>query len=401
MKRTIWLVVLFTTLTMAWGQVQVTVGSVNAVSGSKVVVPVNISEGQGISAIQFDLAFDTTVLSLTGTSAVLKGDSCLDHGIVSSIESGTLKAALVSGSLSLLKPGAGTLVQLIFDVASGASQGATANLTLANVRACDASGTEVSTTAVDGIVTISSTANQPVAGQNSLVFPQIANGAVGQGAFYTIVILINQTAAPANARVKFLKANGTPFSLTTVSQGTGSEFDVTVSAEGSVYLRTDGTGTLETGYAQVTSTGPIGGTVMFGWRSGAGTTITEAGVGAADSKTEFSVPVIYGRNASGTTVSSTGIAVANTATSAAQLTVRLKDTSGTTVATKTIDLAAGQQKARYVHEQDLFPTLASSPQMSFIGTLHITASQKGVGVTAVKQSLQEGLITTFPIVEMK
>jgi len=342
--------------------------------------------------MQFDLTFDTTVLSLSVGNAVLKGDLCLDHGIVSSVQGGTLKVALFSGSLSQLKPGSGTVVQVVFDVAASATQGKTSTLTLTNLKACDATGNTIATAAANGQVTVNSNANQPATGQNALVFPQIANGAVGQGAFYTIVILINQTAAPAFAQVRFLKANGTPFPVNLVNEGNGSQFNVTVSPGGSVYLRTDGSGPLEVGYAQVSSTGPIGGTIMFGWRSGSGAMITEAGVGAADSKTDFCVPVIYNRN-----VSSTGVAIANPSESAVQLTVRLKDAAGNTAGTATLDLAAGQQKSAYVHEAALFPSLAS--QANFLGTLHISGPK--VAVTAVKQSLQEGLITTFPIVEMK
>jgi len=393
MKRTIWLVVLLATCTIVSAQVQVKVGSVNAAAGSKVIVPLSISEGQAISALQFDLAFDTTVLTLPDSKAVLTGDSCLDHGIVSNLQAGTLKVAVFSGSLSLLKPGSGTVVELIFDVASGASQGKTAAMTLSNVKACDATGAAVSTSATNGIVTISSAANQPAAGQNFLVFPQIANGAVGQGSFYTIVILINQTNAPVFAQVRFFRSNGSAFPVTLITEGSGSLFAVTVNPGGSVYLQTDGTGPLAAGYAQVDASGPLGGTAMFGWRGPTGATVTEAGVGAADKKTEFCVPVIYSKDSS-----STGIAAANAGTTSIELTVKLKDTSGATLGTATLALAAGQQKACYVHEQDLFPSLAA--QTNFVGTMHISAP-KGVAVTAVKQSMQEGLITTFPIVEMK
>lgn len=392
MKRIIWLVLLMTSSTALWAQVQVTVGSVNGAPGGKVLVPVMLSEGQAISALQFELIFDSTVLALSSGKAVLTGDLCSDHGIVSSVQNGTLKVAVFSGSLSLLDAGAGSVVQVLFDVAASAAQGTTAAVTLANLKACDATGGTVTTSAGDGQVTVNSNANQPATGQNSLIFPQIANGAVGQGAFYTIVILINQTTAPASAQVRFMKSDGTPFSLTIVGQGTGSQFSATVSPGGSAYLRTDGTGTLAVGYAEVNSTGPIGGTIMFGWRSGSGTTITEAGVGATDRKTDFSIPVIYSRN-----LSSTGVAIANPSASAVQLTVALKDVAGATVGTKTLDLAAGQHKAIYVHEDDLFPALLD--QTSFLGTLHIAGPK--VAVTAVKQNLQEGLITTFPIVEMK
>ncbi len=392
MKRSVWLLLLMTPA-FAWAQVQVTVGTINSTSGAKTIVPVTLSEGQAISAIQFDLAFDTTVLSLPSSNAVLSGELCRDHGIATSTAGGTAKIAVFSGSLSTLRPGTGTIVQLVFDVAPGAAAGKTAAVTLSNVKACDASGATVPTAAVNGAVTVSASTNQPAASQNRLTFPQLANGAVGQGAFYTIIILINETQAPAFARIRFFKSDGTAFPVTVVGQGTGSEFNVTVGAAGSAYLQTDGTGDLAAGYAVVTSTGPVGGTAMFGWRTGAGGTITEAGVGASASETEFSVPVIYIRN-----VTSTGIAMANPSGSAVQLSVKLKDTSGKTVEEVTVNLAAGQQKPSYVHESALFPSLATAERFS--GTLQITAP-KGVAVTAVKQTMQEGLITTFPIVLMK
>lgn len=392
MKRPIWLL-LFLTPAFAWAQVQVSVGKINSAAGAKTIVPITLSEGQAISAIQFDLAFDTTALTLASSNAVLKGDLCRDHGIAATVAAGTAKVAVFSGSLSTLRPGTGTVVQIVFDVAAGAAAGKTATVTVSNLKACDASGVTVPTAAVNGTVTVSTAANQPATSQNQFVFPQVANGAVGQGAFYTIVMLINQTEAPAFARVRFFKSDGTAFPMAVVGQGSGSEFNVAVGAAGSAYLETDGTGPLAVGYAVVTSTGPVGGTAMFGWRTGSGGTITEAGVGAAASETQFSVPVIYVRN-----VTSTGIAMANPGGSAVQLTVKLKDTSGKTVEEATVSLAAGQQKASYVHESTLFASLAT--QSGFSGTLQITAP-KGVAVTAVKQTMQEGLITTFPIVLAK
>ena len=389
MKRAIWLL-LFLTPPFAWAQVQVTVGKINAAAGTKTIVPITLSEGQAISAIQFDLAFDTTALSLPAGSVVLKGDLCRDHGIAYEVVSGTVKVAVFSGSLLPLRSGTGTAVQVVFDVAPEAVTGKKAAVTLSNLKACDASGGTVPVTAVNGSVTVGASGNQPATGQNRLIFPQLANGAVGQGAFYTMVILINETAAPAFARVRFFKSDGTAFPVTVVGQGSGSEFNVTVAASGSTYLQTDGAGALAIGYAVVTSTGPVGGTVMFGWKTGAGGTVTEAGVGSVASETEFCVPVIYVRN-----VTSTGIAMANPSTATVAMTAQLRDSTGRTVEAVTVNLAAGQQKASYVHESSLFPSLAT--QANFSGTLHI-AAPKGVAVTALKQTMQEGLITTFPIV---
>ncbi len=392
MNRSIWLL-LFLTPAFASAQVQFSVGKINATAGAKTIVPVTLSEGQAISAVQFELAFDATTLSLPSGNAFLKGDLCGDHGITASAAGGTLKVAVFSGSLSPLKTGPGTIVQIVFEVVPGAAAGKAAAVTVSNLKACDSAGSTVPTTAVNGTVTVGTSANQPATSQNRLVFPQLANGAVGQGAFYTVVILINQTEAPAFAHIRFYKSDGTPLPVTVVGRGSGSEFNVTVGAAGSTYLQTDGTGSLVVGYAVVTSTGPVGGTAMFGWRNGSGGTITEAGVGASASETEFCVPVIYVRS-----ITSTGIAMANPSASAVQLTVKLKDTSGKTVEAATIDLAAGQQKPAYVHESTLFPSLATLD--TFSGTLQITAP-KGVAVTAVKQTMQEGLITTFPIVLMK
>jgi hypothetical protein len=378
----------------AAAQVRVAVGSVTAAPGGKVVVPVNLSEGQNISAIQFDLSFDSTVLSLSGAGAVLKGDLCRDHDILANPQTGVVRVVLFSGSLSYLKPGAGSVAQVVFDVAATAAPGGTSPVTLTNVKASDALGTSMPTIATNGTLTFGDAPNQPAEGQNELIFPQIVNGAISQSSFYyTVVILINQTQAAVGALVRFTKSDGTPFPLTLVSGQSGSEFNVTVGPGASTYLRTNGSGPLAVGYAQATATGPIGGTIMFGWGTAAGATVTEAGVGAATKQTNFSLPVIYTRN-----LSSTGVAVANTLDADAQLTVRLKNTTGQTVDTRILNLSAGRHLARFVNEPDLFPSLNALE--SFLGSLHITAPQ-GVAVVAVKQTLQEGLITTFPIVVME
>ena len=59
------------TAELGLAQVNLTVPDVNAAAGSKVIVPVTISDGQDVTAIQFVLSFDSNILSLPAENVVL------------------------------------------------------------------------------------------------------------------------------------------------------------------------------------------------------------------------------------------------------------------------------------------------------------------------------------------
>ena len=61
-------------------QTSITAGDVNALPGSKVVVPITISGGQDVSALQFTLDFDPETQTIAD-SPPLRGAALVDHAV--------------------------------------------------------------------------------------------------------------------------------------------------------------------------------------------------------------------------------------------------------------------------------------------------------------------------------
>ena len=373
------------TFQLAWAQVELRVGDVNATAGSQVIVPVLISEGRDITAIQFTVGFQTQVLSIA-ESGVLTGDALRDHSIGSSQEDGTLIVVIFSGSLESLRPGAGSVIRLLFDVADGAVGGSTTMVTLSDVQVSNDDGNAVPVTARGGSVTISEEANLPGEGENELLFAQVANGAFPGGSFGVILIFVNRTGAPSTGEIRFFKSDATPFVLALTDGQMDSVFTFTVAPGGSVFLQTDGSGDLSAGYARLSATAPLGGTVLFASRDAGGNILTEAGVGASPLTDHFSVPVLF---EAGT--ANTGIALVNVLKEGVEVTLVLKDEDGAEVARTVLNLGAGEHLPQFANE--FFDVL--NERADFRGSIDVWASA-AVAAIALKQ--QGALLTTFPII---
>ncbi len=262
MRRLYLLLLTCLAVQFAWAQPEIRLDDASATAGSQVAVPVIVSEGGSITAIQFSISFQTEGLSVV-QNGILAGASLVDHSVGSNQEDGTLVVVIFSGSLSPLKAGPGILVNVLFDVASTALAGSTINLTLSDVQASDSNRLYVPVTPRDGVVSIDGQAGAPSEGENELVFAQMANGAFTGGTFDVVLIFVNRTGAPVAAEARFFKSDGTPFVLGLTDGQMDSRFSFSVSAGGSAFLRTDGEGDLAAGYARVSATAPLGGTLLF------------------------------------------------------------------------------------------------------------------------------------------
>jgi len=373
----------------AAGQVELKVPALRAVPGDTVVVPLLISEGKDVTAIQLTLTYDSGLLTLRDDASIIAGDALVDHSLGCRRVSGRVSLVLFSGSLSSLKPGPGTVANLVFESAKSAAAGSVSSLQLSDVQAANLEGNSVVVGIQPGSVTLSSQPADPVSEANTLVFPQIANGDFGDGSYITTLILVNRTGTTTGGEVKFFKSDGTSMPVRMTDGQTGSRFSFTAPKRGAVMLQTDGTGPFLFGYARVSGNGPMGGTILFSQLSAGSQYVSESGVGDSRQGTRFSVPLIFVRGRS-----DTGIAFANASARAVDLVLTLRDQTGAARGTQTVALAASQHLPKFASE--FFPVLQSHAE--FNGSIEATATAP---VSAIALKLEGTLLTTFPVIEMR
>ena len=75
-------------------------------------IPVELSEGGGIVAVQFGLFFESAILELV---EVLPGSLLTDHDVVlNTTFQGNIGAAIVSRNLTAFQPGPGSVLEIVF-----------------------------------------------------------------------------------------------------------------------------------------------------------------------------------------------------------------------------------------------------------------------------------------------
>ena len=94
--------------------------------------------------------------------------------------------------------------------------------------------------------------------KTSMNLAHVANGSFGNGSFRTSFLIFNPAARTASVVLGLTQNDGTPLRVTIPGQGTNSTFNVQLPANGSLVLQTDGSGTLTSGSATITSDAPVG-----------------------------------------------------------------------------------------------------------------------------------------------
>ncbi len=369
----------------ASGQSSLTAADVNASAGSSVLVPIQISDGQEASALQFTLEFNTEVLTASD-SPVVRGEALADHAVGVNRQDGRITFVIFSASLAPFNPGTSTLVSLAFDVDENAAEGFTTTLTLIEEEGADSDGFFVSVVGVDGSVKVGDEGNSPAEGQNELIFPQIGNGSFPGGKIAVLMVFVNRTEAHSSGEISFFRSDGSPFVLKLTDEREDSTFSFSVAPGESVFLETDGSGNVAAGYARLISTAPLGGTLVFTTSNDSENVLAEAGVGASPQGQHFSIPILF--EAGG---SNTGIALANVADEQAEITLVLRDVSAQELARVTIFLQAGEHLPRFADQ--FFDVLTGMDV--FQGSIEVWSS---VTVTAIAIKTQGVLLTTFPVV---
>jgi len=176
--------------------------------------------------------------------------------------------------------------------------------------------------------------------------------------------------------------------VTIPSVGTTDEFGPFTLQKGETrILQTDGSGTLSAGSAFVEANGTLGVSAVFSLYDTQKNFLTEAGVGSAESLTDFVIPV----DAAGSF--NTGVALVNPGQADASVTYRLVDSNGQVVETQTATLGPRQHRARFVvGPGELFPNIGN-----FQGTLQVTSTQPLAAMT-LRQNGAPLSYTTLPVV---
>ncbi len=216
--------------------------------------------------------------------------------------------------------------------------------------------------------------------RSTLNLAHIANGASGIG-FKTSFLIFNISQSTANVTLSLTKDDGTPFSLTIQGSGTSNTFNFSLAPNASVFLQTDGLGSIATGAATITSNVPLGASSIFTVLNSQGQFQTEAGVGDSPALTSLTLPVDI------TGLSDTGVAFFNPGTSSVTVTLKLLDANDAVVGTTTRNLAAKAHLAGFV---DQFFTVSS-----FRGSLAV-GSTGGIASTVLRQVNFGANYTTLP-----
>ena len=385
MKRVVFAVLASLSIPIVLAEPELSVGEVNGKRGSQVVVPLELSGGELLSAMEFDVHFDPNELSVNGQNSIRRGPALHDHSLLTSWQTDSLRVVILSSSGARLE--SGILLWVDFQISQTSTLGESTDLTLASVRSAGVDAKPLTVVARNGKVVISNAANEPKDGENELIFPHIAYGDYPFGSFYVTLALVNRTNAESTGRIDFYKTTGAPLTVTLSDGRSASRFVFTLPPKGSIFLQTVKGGELATGYARLSSTAPLGGTLMFAAEDLEGKEITEAGLSCSPLDEHFTVPVILDD------LSNTGVALANTSNQTSEIVLSLKDESGKELDRENVSLAPGEQLARYV--TDWFESLVLLS--SFLGSVEVSAS-RAVSAVAVKE--HGAMLTTFPVVSL-
>jgi len=200
--------------------------------------------------------------------------------------------------------------------------------------------------------------------QNQYYLPQIADGNCGAGTYRTTFVLINNTNAKVTATLDLSDDGGRPLTLA-IDGDTDNRFAVQLPGGATRLLQTDGKGSLVSGAAEVTSTGPIGVSAILSVFDANGRYLAETGIGTSEPMSTTILPVDT------TGYFNTGLALFNVTDASVAVTMSLRDSSGRQVGVPVaLNLGARNHIARFIHGPgQLFPEVSN-----FQGTLLVECS---------------------------
>jgi len=207
-------------------------------------------------------------------------------------------------------------------------------------------------------LTIDFTAPVVDEGTLTMIFPQFVNGAGNTSR----IVLRNNSDTSASGRIQFKDTSGNPTSVPIGGQMVQT-VDWALGAWASLDIRTDGTGALQVGIAEVVSlTGSdsdLEGTEIF--------SVDGNFVSVTGTKPRTSQQVYVTFNAE----ERAGVAIYNPSNDTTTLNMVLLDSEGTFQASKQLVLQPGEQKARFIDEEEFFKEYLEANPGDFSGTLNI------------------------------
>lgn len=221
-------------------------------------------------------------------------------------------------------------------------------------------------------------ADQAPAG-STLYFTQFGEGG---GLLSSQVILMNPGSTLSSATLFLRTPDGTPLTVDLNGEPAPGQFNLTVPAAGVTILSTDGEGPVRSGSAEVQSSRPLSGVLLFTGAAGS------AGVGTSPALTGgFLLPVERNLGAG----TNTGVAIHNLADRQVRVKLRLRDRDGQPVADASFQLAARGHDARFVNEVDW----ASPVDLGdFLGVLDVELEAPA---TAIGLLSRPGQLATLPV----
>ncbi len=208
-------------------------------------------------------------------------------------------------------------------------------------------------------LTIDFTAPAVEDGTLTMIFPQFVNGAGNASR----IILRNNSATSASGRIRFNDTSGNPTSVPIDGQMVQT-FDWALEAWGSLDIKTDGTGALQVGIVEVFSlTGSdsdLEGTEIF--------SVDGNFVSVVGTKPRSSQQVYVTFNAE----ERAGVAIYNPSDETTTLNMVLLGDDGAFRTSKQLVLQPGEQKARFIDEEEFFKEYLEANPGDFSGTLNIT-----------------------------
>jgi hypothetical protein len=215
--------------------------------------------------------------------------------------------------------------------------------------------------------------------QKRLYFAQFADGAIAGDSVRSQLVLFSAVEQDCSAVVRLMRDDGSAMTVDLNGTVVSGELSVTIPANGSLVLRTDGEGPVQNGWVTVDSEEPVSGVILYEGSVGA------AGFLSSPKMQSFVAPVEVREDVR------TGIALA--APAATTVILELRDSTGRQVARVSLSLAAGSQIARFLDELD-WDTPPDS--WDFFGSLWVTAESE---VTAAILRTAAGRLATVPVTE--
>jgi hypothetical protein len=190
----------------------------------------------------------------------------------------------------------------------------------------------------------------------------------------------------------FTQDNGTAFNISFRDEnkspvGSGNTVPFQIAPGQSRFFTSQAMQPVTSGYATITSNGPVAAGLVFLEYDFGGNLIAEAGVAASTPLTQQSVFVIRDK-------SDTGVAVVNTGATTATITFQLLDTNGVSAAPPATQTVAPKNHAAFF-VGSVFPNAPSK----FNGTMRITSSTPLVMMSLHVQNT--GQFGTIPVVPLQ